>query len=200
MHWHRYAAFVGVALFHFALVGTLLRLSQTTRHAVDEEIASSLILLPSVPARPVRSPLGPLGDAHLQRLVPRAFEPESITYPSGITPPADWNTQATEVAADLARRISPAHSGSATPAGSRSIFPAPEHHTAEQYRSVDGESIVWVSDRCYIDSPPSDPALPGAFAHATLTRTVCPEDSKAARGDLFEALPAYRKNHGAERN
>jgi hypothetical protein len=33
------------------------------------------------------------------------------------------------------------------------------------------------------------------FARAMLSTTVCPGSSGNARGDLFEALPAYRKYH-----
>ena len=205
IHWRRCAAFVAVAAFHAALFGMLLRISQTTQHADDDEIVSSLILLPSSVSRPTaaRSPLAPRVDAHLQRIVPRDFAPEAITYPADDDLPAlDWTAAARKVAADVIKRSGPAAgAGDGTPRDAPpehgSIFPAPTHHADEEYQSAEGDSIVWVSERCYIDSAVPDLALPSALAHSALPRTVCPGNSKEARGDLFEALPAYRKRRGS---
>jgi hypothetical protein len=37
--------------------------------------------------------------------------------------------------------------------------------------------------------------MPDILARSMLSKTFCPSDSGPARGDLFEALPAYKKYH-----
>jgi len=203
IRWRRCAAFVGVAAFHAALFGMLLRSSQTTRGAADDETVSSLILLPSSVPRPAAARSSPRANAHLQRIVPQGFAPEAITYPAADTPAPDWSAAARTVAAAVANRSRPAarardFAARNNPLGRGSTFQAPTHHAGEEYRSAEGDSIVWVSERCYIDSPVPDLALASALAHAALPRTVCPGDSKEARGDLFGALPAYRERRAGE--
>jgi hypothetical protein len=39
------------------------------------------------------------------------------------------------------------------------------------------------------------PFVPDLIPLHTLSTTVCPRKSGTARGDLFEALPAYKKLH-----
>jgi hypothetical protein len=71
---------------------------------------------------------------------------------------------------------------------------APAHHAGESYRDELGATIVWVSDKCYIESDPPLPGTPPALQGARVTRTVCPGISNEPRGDLFKDLPAYRNN------
>jgi hypothetical protein len=68
----------------------------------------------------------------------------------------------------------------------------PTHHPGEQYRDTLGNSIVWISDRCYLVSESTTIGVP---QNLVPTRTVCQGDSGEARGDLFKSLPAYKKLH-----
>jgi hypothetical protein len=69
----------------------------------------------------------------------------------------------------------------------------PAHRRGEQYRTATGETVVWVSDFCYVVSE-DRPGTPQALARARPARTVCPR-GREARGDLFKDLPAYQKYH-----
>jgi len=74
----------------------------------------------------------------------------------------------------------------------KALQSAPAHYAGQQYRDEFGESIVWVSNRCYIVSENAPLDVPRG---SNLTRTICLGDSGQPRGDLFKDLPAYAKYH-----
>jgi hypothetical protein len=112
----------------------------------------------------------------------------------------DWRAEAQKTAAAITgstgvpsvaedrRKTSSSH-------GPRRWFPPPAHHAGEEYKTITGDSIVWISDKCYVKSAAPMLGVADIFARGMLSTTVCPGSSGAARGDLFEALPAYKKYH-----
>jgi len=73
----------------------------------------------------------------------------------------------------------------------KALQSAPARHAGEQYRDELGQSIVWVSDRCYLVSESAPLGVP----HGSIpTMTICVGDSGQSRGDLFKDLPAYKKH------
>ena len=117
--------------------------------------------------------------------------PISTTRPRG---PVDWWTEAERVVKERT------HAALTLPDGRIDLHigpreNAPAHYAGESYHDETGAKIVWVSDKCYIESDPPLPGTPPVFERARLTRTVCPGNSNQARGDLFKDLPEYRKYH-----
>jgi hypothetical protein len=76
----------------------------------------------------------------------------------------------------------------------KSIFDEPpEHRAGEQFRTDDGRWVVYVSDDCYQISDPF--ASTNALANGMGVQTYCKGKPKTPRGDLFDQLPAYKRNH-----
>ncbi len=109
--------------------------------------------------------------------------------------PVDWWKEGERVVKERTR-VAPALPDSGrTDLHIESLGDAPVHYAGESSRDESGAKIVWVSDKCYIESDPPILGRPPGLEGGTVTRTVCPGDSNVARGDLFEHLPAYRKFH-----
>ncbi len=123
--------------------------------------------------------------------------PPQIDFPTGADTSIDWFAEAGR-AAEAA--IAAPHTRSfgkipQAPSWLGSSHSAPTHQAGEQYRLETGESIVWVSDRCYIVSEPPPLGMPDVFARSLGTRTVCQAPAGPPPGELFRDLPAYKKYH-----
>jgi len=185
---HRRITLAAVLALHIALAAVLLRSSRTIRIENARDMVSTLILLP--PERLQRSATtpwnGPGLRARLQTLAPVEIESGSITLPGELGPSVDWIAEARAVAAQpIALK---AATSARAEAPSPPILSAPAHVAGEQYRDAEGDSIVWLTARCYLIAPAPELGAPNALARAALPRTVCPADSEAAHGDLFKAL------------
>jgi hypothetical protein len=198
----RYAALVVVAALHLGLVAVLIAGSRIrSASPAAESVTTTLVAVPKTP-EPLAK--GPAPELHLAPLAPVApFVPAlpSISYPTDNMPQAiDWQAEGQKAAAAITgsrgvpsededrRKTSSSH-------GPRPWVPPPAHHAGEQYTTITGEKIVWISDKCFVMSSRPTLGLPDIFARARLSTTICPRTSGTARGDLFEALPAYKKYH-----
>jgi len=111
-------------------------------------------------------------------------------------PPIDWSKEAHDVAAKIARSA-PALEEVRPPILSNSPFVAPPaHHRGEQIPTADGRSMAFVSDNCYQLSKDLT-HITNATNTGVAIQTNCNRRSKEPRGDLFNQLPAYKKNHPA---
>jgi hypothetical protein len=199
----RYAALVVVAALHFVLV-TVLIIGSRIRllSPAAESITTTMVSLTRA-AEPQATDRAPeIRLAPLVPLAPFVPAPPSIAYPptDNIPEAVDWQAEAQKAAAAITgstrvpsevedrRKTSSSH-------GPRPWFPPPAHHAGEEYKTITGDSIIWVSDKCYVKSSAPMLGLADIFARGRLSTTVCPGSSGTARGDLFEALPQYKKYH-----
>lgn len=200
----RFTVLVVITALHFALVTLLVFGSRIRlRSPVAQTVTTTMVPLRRTPEPPAPGPASKLSVAPLVSFAPVVPEPPSIAYPPANEPQnIDWQAEAHKAAAAITgskeapsesedrRKTSSSH-------GPRPWFPPPAHHAGEQYTTITGDTIVWVSDKCYVESFAPIAGLPELFARQMLTTTVCPRTSGTARGDLFEALPAYKKLHPA---
>jgi hypothetical protein len=196
----RAVAFAFVVAGHAGVLLILtLALDARTRTHAPPGAVTTLILLPvatlaaALPKRRLRHD----ESAPIEPLALPAIPPPDIRLPGDAHAPIDWLAAATR-AAEAAAAAPPRRSFGESPkppAWLGSARPAPGHHAGEQYRLDTGESIVWVSDRCYFVSEPPPLGMPDVFARSLGTRTVCQEPPGPPEGQLFKELPAYRKYH-----
>jgi hypothetical protein len=193
--------FVVVLGFHLALIMVLMRFSKTLPLSTPSPL--ELILIPtttiSTSRPPPRLPNSLRVDTKIAPVTPSA-----ITIPQPVAPnestesPIDWAGEAQKAAAAVASPVPEARSfGHGFPGESErpptSIFDEPPgHHAGEQFRTDDGRWVVYVSDDCYQISDPLGSA--NATANGMSVQTYCKGKSKTPRGDLFDQLPAYKRN------
>jgi hypothetical protein len=203
----RYAAFVVVAALHFVLVMVLIGASRIRlRTPAAQSVITTMVSVPTAPQRLAPGPTFQPRLAAPGSLAPLVPTPPSIAYPpaDNVPPQAiDWHAEAQSAAAAVtgskgvpavpSETQDPRKTSSST--GPRAWFPPPAHHRGEAYKTITGESIVWISDKCYVQSPAAKLGMAQILTRGMLTTTVCPRTSGKARGDLFEALPAYKKLH-----
>jgi hypothetical protein len=203
---HRYVALLFVVVLHFGLVTVLVLASRTrARSPTGQSLATTLVLLPKaaaiVPsAPPIQMRLPPVAP-----VAPPTVPIPSITSPSiddADDAPArvDWRGEATRAAAAISKSLEMPEKPqerrrTSSDPGPRPWFPRSKHHAGEEYTDQTGNKVVWINDKCYIRSSAPIIGVPDLIARGMLSATFCPRDSGPARGDLFEALPAYKKLH-----
>jgi hypothetical protein len=123
--------------------------------------------------------------------------PPDIEIPGEVQAPIDWLAEAGRAAEDVTAAPHTRSFGKMPQAPSwlGPSRPGPAHYAGEQYRLDTGESVVWVSDRCYIISEPVPLGMPDVFARSRGTQMACLAPSGSPAGELFKDLPAYRKYH-----
>jgi hypothetical protein len=199
----RYLPLLFVFALHWGLVWILLLPSHVRRRSsATTDVTATLVLAARAAAS--EPAVEPTSQLQLARVPPLTPDSVSITYPAAEVsdekqPPVDWQSEAHETAAAIAESLKdPAvvedrRKTSSVAPGPHPWVPAPTHHAGEEYRTDTGEHVVWISDKCYVKS--SLPVVPDLIPLHTLSTTVCPPNSGTARGDLFEALAAYKKLH-----
>ncbi len=197
----RYSTFIIVLAFHAALVVGLIRFSRTLSLSTPTPL--ELILIPTAATLRTRPPPVPPNSFHVDaKIAPTA--PSAVTIPQPAAPaeraesPIDWAGEAQRGAAAAVTPSPDVRSfehrfPSESERPPKSIFDEPpEHRAGEQFRTDDGMWVVYVNDDCYQISDPF--AAPNALANGMGVQTYCKGNSKTPRGDLFDQLPAYRKN------
>ena len=202
----RFAALVVVAALHLVLVTVLIAASRIRlRSPAAQDVITTMVPLPRAPEPLAPGPAPSLHLAPLARVAPVLPAAPSIAYPPAddVPHPIDWQAEAQKAAVAITgrkgvlsvpsetedrRKTSSSH-------GPRPWLPPPAHHAGEEYKTLTGDSIIWVSDKCYVRSAAPMLGLPQILARSRGSTTVCPGSSGNARGDLFEALPAYKKYH-----
>jgi hypothetical protein len=156
-----------------------------------------LIWLP-VPDEPPPAP--PPIDSELppQRIAPITAVPLPLRAP--VVPPAapsDWSATARDVAKDMTAMPSYRRFGE-VPKGPEerpteqyppSIWPKPLPRVGTTVKTPEGETIIWVSDHCYVSI--SSRSLTQAELHAArrgVRTCIIPLGKKEARDDLFDPI------------
>jgi hypothetical protein len=197
--WRRTGVLSATIALHVAAVFTLLAaFHRSARQPSTADFVGTLIILPTPPRRSEPVDRERLGSS--ETLTPlRPAEPPPIA-PLPISPSVegaaiDWSGQARDAAATQAEGLTGREVDPAARKDGESVTqePARSHRAGEQYRTDTGDSVVWISDKCYVISDNPPPGTPQSVARARPTRTVCPRDSSEARGDLFQEAQAYRK-------
>jgi hypothetical protein len=195
----RAVAFAAVLALHAVGLFLLIEFRSKTLPPAEDDFISTLILL--LPAEP--SPTTPVGKLTLQPINTRIDSmPPHLPIPDSVESPSntpwrgiDWAAEAQREGTAITQTPPKATEFGQLPHGDdegKALRPPPAHYAGQQYRDEFGESIVWVSNRCYIVSENAPFDVPRG---SNLTRTICVGDSGQPRGDLFKDLPAYRKYH-----
>jgi hypothetical protein len=186
-------ALLAVVVLHVGLVAVVvLALHERNSTRTPEAVTLTFLDLPSqtlqAPAVPGKPPFSPARSTAI------TLPPMTQDQTPG---QVDWHAEAHEAVQPSGVR--PARPLDANPAtGAMSAPGAPDiavHHAGEQYRDADGTAIVFVSDHCFVASPPPPLGTPDVIARAAPTRTVCRGDPGWSRADLFRDLPAYGRYH-----
>lgn len=195
----RVTAFAVVVALHagvFIIMTFALRTS--TRQPPSAEFITLITLpAPLLPSINRPHPPIPTENASISPVQPPTAPPPQISVQSGAGTSIDW-TAAAERAARTAIAAPRARSFGEIPQAPdwvRSAPSSPKHYAGEAYRLETGESIVWVSDRCFIVSEPPPLGMPDVFARSLGTRMGCQAPPGPRKGELFKNLPAYRKYH-----
>ena len=189
--------FVTVLMVHVSFIAVAMR----TRYSQPpvRDVVSTWIVLPTAPFPKTSNPQ-PLTHAPASMINPIPIElpnTESVPIPPTDAGRAiDWTAEAERAAAALSNAPKPREFGSFPRADSQEkpVHPTPAHHAGEQYRDPYGNTVVWVSDRCYVVSERAALGMPGVLAQSRPTHTVC-VDPRGPEGELFKDLPAYKKYH-----
>jgi hypothetical protein len=203
-HKSRYLAIVAVVALHLAIITGIIAASRfpyvMTSNPYPLEITffppEAKVVIQPPSAQPARNPLleetpPPSPATPSLEMVPTA--PSNAHSGSGL----DWEQEAQTVAAAKAQENSvKSRRGLSSPPASNSPFtPPPTHHAGEEFTTPSGERAVFVGDDCYQIARPFN-VSPNASNNGMVTPTYCIGKSHAARGDLFDQLPAYKKRHG----
>jgi hypothetical protein len=200
----RIVIMLAVIALHAVLVGMLVKFDGTRRATTLASRPIQVRFLPPI-AAPVIRPGSPLEGSF------KEFNVAAPTLPSLTLVPivsseddssnsVDWAAEARIVAAASAAGVPHRPFGSHVPSGTASSPGAgpsssPEHKAGDQYRTENGDWVVFVTKNCYQISS-SIPNLFSSILRTLPLQTYCLGKSKEApRGDLFEQLPAYKKYH-----
>ena len=163
------------------------------------EFITTFITLPSPPVSAINRPHPPIPNesASISPAQLPSAPPPRVSLPSRAGASIDWTAEAERVAraAITVPRTRSFGEMPEAPDWVRSTPSSPKHYAGEQYRLATGESIVWVSDRCFIVSEAAPLGTPDVFARSLITRTVCPPPPGPREGELFKDLAAYKKYH-----
>lgn len=123
--------------------------------------------------------------------------PPDVRLPGDARSPIDWLAEAARAAEGTTAAPQRRSFGKIPQAPSwlGSSRSGPAHHAGEQYRLDTGESIVWVSDRCYLISEPAPLGTPDVFVRSQGTQVACLAPPGPPPGQMFKDLPAYKKYH-----
>lgn len=198
----RWVALLLVLAVHVGLIAGLVVSSRTQRLLISMTNPIELLFLP--PAAPHRVRLETPVSQPWEKIRAAASADAALTVaPNDLLAPdwsglrIDWagtaHTVAAAIAAEMESRENPSMVASTPP--TKSIFAGrPVHRAGEQFKTDSGEWIVFISDGCYqlANSPPKSPM---ALENGMAQPTYCVGVSHAARGDLFDWMPAYQKYH-----
>ncbi len=196
----RYLALLIVSVLHVAVVTGLVISAKTLVRTSSLAIPIELLILPQN-AAPTDKPLPTALDHPKNEAVrPPIAPPESLTAvplnsASDLTgPPVDWSQEAHDAAMSMAKASPPTDRTIPAPSSNSPFAQVPLHHKGEQIPTADGRWLVFVSDNCYQVSK-SITHITNATNTGVAIQTYCTRKSKTPRGDLFEQLPAFKKNH-----
>jgi hypothetical protein len=189
-----------VAAHAGVLLVVSIALDRRQRQSSPAGPVSTLIVF-TVPIRatapPEQRPGRNVESAPIEPLTLPAISPPDIELRGEAHAPIDWLAEAGRAAEAATTAPHTRSFGGIPPAPSwlGPTRPGPAHYAGEQYRLDTGESVVWVSDRCYIISEPAPLGMPDVLVRSRGTQMACLAPSGPPAGELFKDLPAYGKYH-----
>lgn len=178
----RYATLLVVLMFHAAVLAALLMRSGALGLPASTVDSVQLLYLPPVTFPKVRSdnpfPRRVTGRtaisiAPLVLASPAVSEtPASASSSLGSGSGVDWTLEARRAlnAFEIRQHQPAVNKSVSTQPGEETWWPRGPHHAGEQFKTANGDWIVWIDSNCYqVASPGPSASAPGA----TLPRTVC---------------------------
>ncbi len=186
-HWGlaRCAILLAVLLLHLALLAALL-LSSRTGSPLPAAQAVELLYLPPATLPPVRSQAPPpprlsSGASLMMASAPVLASTSQSAMPSssiGSGSGVDWAAEARRALQAFEIRSHQPQGGNSVPIdpAEDNWWPRGRHRAGDQFKTPNGDWVVWVNDRCY------QVAGLGSSAYAvgaTPPQTVCPADGRS---------------------
>jgi hypothetical protein len=189
----RYVALLVVLTLHVALIAALVMTSQTGSLPASTVHTVELLFLPPVTLPKVRSenarPRRLSGDTAIAIAPPvlespsPSMSPPPASSPDGNGSGVDWAAEARRAlqAFEIRNHQPPSNNSVSSEPADVNWWPQSQHHAGEQFKTANGDWIVWINASCYqvASSGPSAYAL-----GAMLPQTICPGQSGTPRSDL----------------
>lgn len=193
-----------VLTLHLALIAALV-MSQTGSLPTSTVHSVELLFLPPVHLPKVRSENAPprrlSGDTAIT-IAPPALDSPSTSPAAGSS--SDGSGSGVDWAAEARRALQAFEIRNHQPLSNKSVssepaddnwWPRARHHAGEQFKTANGDWIVWINASCYQVASSNL----SAYALGTaLPQTICPGQSGTPRGDLVDPTPAYGKRHAQQ--
>jgi hypothetical protein len=186
----RYVTLLVVTVLHLALVAALWTESGSQNIPLAANEPVELLYIPPAIVPKIRAENSPArrlrGDTSIA-IAPPVLDADALAAPPGSASEGsgsgvNWAAEARRaVQAFEIRRHEPARNTtvSRSPA-EENWWPQVQHHAGDQYRTANGDWIVWINAGCYqVASAAANANAPGAL----LPQTFCPGDARASRGE-----------------
>jgi len=199
----RYMTLLSVLALHMALVALLVMTSRTQNISASTSHPLELLFISPATRPKIRSensrPQYLSGDTAISIALPM-LDPASLSpSPSPLASGSNGNESGVNWAAEARRAIQAFDIRSHQPPSSRAIsgspaednwWPRAQHRAGDQFKTADGDWIVWINPRCYQIASAASPAY---ALGATMPQTVCVHESGPPQGNTPGQLPAQKK-------
>jgi hypothetical protein len=177
----QYAILLVVLALHLALVAALLMASATSKLSISSEHSVQLLYLPPVNLPKVRSenprPRKLPGNASIPLATPvldslsLSIGPAPASSPVGSGSGVDWAAEARRAlhAFEIRNHQPQVNRSISTTPGEDNWWPHAQHYAGEQFKTANGDWIVWINASCYQVAGSG----PSPYALGALPRTVC---------------------------
>jgi hypothetical protein len=180
----RYATIVAVLGLHAAFLALMLMASHTRTSVAAAAQPIELLFLP-----PAKTPAIRLQSSRPQRLSgvtlpsigPPVLDSSATSVPApgpdGSGSSVDWKAEARRAvqAFEIRKHQPPANRSVSGSPGDDILWPRVQHHAGDQYKTANGDWIVWINSSCYQAAG----ATSSVSALEPLRRTICPDDPNA---------------------
>jgi hypothetical protein len=197
----RYMTLLIVLALHMVLLAVLVMTSRTQNISASVSDPIELLFISPATLPKIRSENSPpphlSGDTAISIALP-VLDPHSLSS-SPLASGSDGNESGVNWAAEARRAIQAFDIRSHQAPTSRAIsgspaednwWPRAQHRAGDQFKTANGDWIVWINPRCYQVASAAPPAYaPGA----TLAQTVCLHESGAPHDDSSTPVPAHKK-------
>jgi hypothetical protein len=177
----RYATVVAVLGLHAAFLALMLMASHARTNMAAAAQPVELLFLP-----PAKKPEIRLQSSRPQRLsgvtLPSIGPPDLDSSAASVPAPGtdgsgssvDWKAEARRAvqAFEIRKHQPPANRSVSGSPGDDILWPRVQHHAGDQYKTANGDWIVWINSSCYQAAG----AASSVSALEPLRRTICPDD------------------------
>jgi hypothetical protein len=197
----RYMTLLIVSALHMLLLAALVMASRTQNISASMSDPIELLfisppILPKIRSENSRPP-HLSGDTAVSIVLP-ALDSSALAS-SPIASGSDGNESGVNWAAEARRAIqafdirnhqAPSSRAISSSPGEDNWWPRAQHRAGDQFKTANGDWIVWINPRCYQVASAAAPAYAPGVA---LAQTVCLHESAAPHDDSSTSLPAHKK-------